>query len=503
MKTNAYIPILLALAMAIGLLLGSKLNSREQIGSDARWDKVEQMLQYVSTEYVDTISKKQLEDEVIALLLQRLDPHSHYISSQELESINEPLEGNFEGIGVQFNLRQDSIYVVSVIEGGPSSDVGLRAGDLIVAVDDEIVAGTQLTNRRVMKLLKGPSGSEVKVGVKRGESDGLLTFQIIRGEIPIQSIDAAYLINDSTIYVRLARFSLNTYQEFVDRVYPLKTTEVNSMVLDLRRNGGGYLNAAVSIADEFLTDGALITYTEGKSRPRMEFRATDEGRFDDVAMAVIIDGFSASASEIIAGAMQDLNRATIVGSRSFGKGLVQEQNEWLDGSATRLTVARYYTPNGRSIQRPYDRFSLSSVPEQARDSIQGGIEPDIDVERDTAGITWLYAEAVHRGLVNAFSYAYRDQQFANFSAMSEVDFMEKVSTDSIAQALHVYLNQELGELNEQEWKRSEERMALRSKAIIGRSLFGEESYFKIYNPTDPFVNEALRHTKKPAWNEAL
>jgi len=482
--------------MAIGLWLGSGIRHPfKNHKPSENWNKVEQILQYVENDYVDNVSREKLENEVIAYLLQRLDPHSLYISGDNLDAANESLEGNFEGVGVQFNLRDDTIYIVNVIPGGPSEKAGLRSGDLIVKVDTSVIAGTELTNQKVMGLLKGPSGSKVKVGVKRPGEKELMEFSIQRGQVPISSFDAIYKLNDSTIYLRLAQFSLTTYDEFQKRVYPLYTDQVSSFILDLRGNGGGVLDAAVALADEFLVDGQLITYTEGKNRPKREYFASDEGKFEDVALSVIIDGYSASASEIFAGAMQDLGRATIVGRRSFGKGLVQEQNEWDDGSATRLTVARYYTPNGRSIQKPYESFSGHLT--GPNDTVEGGITPDWWVENDTTGITWFYAELVHSGLLNEFSYAHRDAHFKALKAMGPDDYIDQMEADSFQGALKEFLKSKSVPFLEQEWDRSIHKIVIRSKALIGRSIFSDEVYFKLINQTDPFVSKAQKEMKKP------
>ncbi len=489
MIQRAHIPLLLAVSMAIGLWLGSGLrNPFLRTEQTAGWQKIEQILQYVENDYVDTISKARLEDEVVAYLLQRLDPHSYYIPEDDLATMNEPLDGGFEGIGVQFNLRNDSVYVVNTIPGGPSEKAGLLPGDRIIEVDSLVIAGTGLNNRKVMGLLKGPEGSAVQVGVKRRGSSEVLRYQILRGAIPISSFDAIYLLDDSTIYVKLARFSKTTYQEFRERVYPLKTPSTKGFILDLRGNGGGYLDGAVNLADEFLPEGAVITYTEGKNRPRRDYLATTDGAFEEVVLSVIIDGYSASASEILAGAIQDLQRGAIVGKRSYGKGLVQEQNEWNDGSATRLTVARYYTPNGRSIQRPYE--SLSGPDANLPDSLIGGIDPDINVVRDTTGVTWFFAELVHGAVLTEFAYHWRDEQYAWLSKVNERDFSDVVSSDTLASSLRRYLGNSKVEINEKEWSRSIDRITLRVQALIARSLFGDQAYFRILNQTDPFVMQA-------------
>jgi carboxyl-terminal processing protease len=297
--------------------------------------------------------------------------------------------------------------------------------------------------------------------------------------------------------VRLERFAKNTYDEFMDAALPLKTKSVKYFVLDLRGNGGGFLDAAVSISDEFLEDGLLITYTEGKSRPRNDYVATSKGSFEELDLHILIDGFTASASEIISGAMQDHERATIYGKRSYGKGLVQEQNEWQDGSATRLTVARYYTPNGRSIQRPYDAFDskFTASPDTSA-TIVGGIIPDVDVSRDTAGVTWLYAEIVHRGLMLDFVYQYRDQNYEFLKSLSFWEFQEQVSDSILLNQMESFLKFKEFDINKSEWTRSAVIMAQRMRALLARGLFSEKEYFMIMNTTDETVRAALKRIKK-------
>lgn len=484
---------MLAIAMAIGVWLGSGLQSpflqNEQ--SQTR-QKMDQIMRYVEQDYVDTVSREKLEDELIAFLLQRLDPHSYYISEDDLAAMQEPLEGGFEGIGVSFNLRNDTIYVINTIKDGPSDKAGLMPGDKIVGVDGDTIAGTGLDNKRVMGLLKGPSGSEVQVQIKRPNETDWLSFDLTRGSIAINSVDAAYMYNDTTAYVKLARFAKTTYQEFQDRVYPLREQGATNIIIDLRGNGGGVLDAATDLADEFLEEGKLITYIEGKNRPRKEYLATEAGRFESGGLTVIIDQFSASASEVFAGAIQDQKRGTIIGRQSYGKGLVQEENEWSDGSATRLTVARYYTPNGRNIQREYESISNSSFTQN--DSIEeGGITPDFIMERDTVGVTWLYAEIVHRGLLNEFVYAYRDQHFKDLQNLDSEVFITDVSIDTLGVALKAYVQENGVFIDESEWQKSHDRMLTRVKAALARSLFDDEVYYRIYNTMDPYVMQATRN----------
>ncbi|MEZ4721437.1 MAG: S41 family peptidase [Flavobacteriales bacterium] len=497
MRNRAAIPALLAVAIVVGLLLGLGLGGRRFGANNANWQKIDQILQYVENDYVDTISRAQLEEEVIAYLLQRLDPHSYYISEEDVAAMNEPLNGGFEGVGIQFNLDHDTIYVVKTVKGGPSERAGIQAGDRILVVNGDSLAGKNLSSADVMSLLKGPSGTSVEIALLRNSN--WLTYSITRGEIPLRSIDAAYMLNDSTIYVKLARFSKTTIDEFEQEVYPLNTPAAKHFIFDLRGNGGGYLDAASDLADEFLEDGLLITYTEGKSRPRADYFSTNSGRFEDIALYVVIDGRSASASEVFAGAMQDHHRARIYGQRSFGKGLVQEQNEWTDGSATRLTVARYYTPNGRSIQRPYESFETDlDYYSIAPDSLQaGGITPNVIVNRDTTGITWFYAELVHRGLINEFAYDYRDVQLEILRSMPFGAFADYLNDEVIIAALREYLEIKGVEINEHELQRSKSTIAERIRASIARSLYDEESYYRIINPHDAAVKRILSDIKKP------
>jgi carboxyl-terminal processing protease len=498
MKINrATFPALLSFAMAIGLLLGYNLSQGKKSARDGKWEKIDQILQYVEEDYVDTISRKSLEDDVIAYLLQRLDPHSYYITEDDISALNEPLDGGFQGIGIQFNFRSDTVYVINTIKGGPSEQAGILPGDKMIAVNDETIAGMHMATKDVMLLLKGESGSTVEVAVLRGKKE--LKFDLTREEIALSSIDAAYLLNDTTIYVRLARFSKHTEEDFQREVYPLKSASVNHVILDLRGNGGGYLEAASSIADEFLTDGQLITYTEGKSRARSDYYASSNGRFESVGLSIIIDGTSASASEIIAGAIQDHHRGIIYGQKSFGKGLVQEQNEWSDGSATRLTVARYYTPNGRSIQRPYDRFQdKAEYYGRSSDSLNhGGIEPDIVVERDTTGVTWLYAEMVHRGFITDFVYQYRDKNYEGLKGLSFDQFVAQENDGSMLIALQLFLKKKEFEVNEKEWQRSVELIHGRTLALLARALYGDEAYYRLLNLRDENIKAILMNIKKP------
>ncbi|MFN3876538.1 MAG: S41 family peptidase, partial [Flavobacteriales bacterium] len=388
-------------------------------------EKLGQVLDLIDRQYVDSVEKEALVEEVLQEMLQRLDPHSYYISAAELQAATEPLEGSFDGIGVEFAIQRDTVVVVSPIEGGPSAQVGIRAGDRILKADTVPLAGVGITNDGVMKRLRGPRGSKVTVQIARRGRKEPFSVTITRGAIPINSVAAALLRPDGTGYIKLNRFAKNTHAEFLEAADRLRAQGMQRLVLDLRGNGGGYLNAAVELADEFLPRGRVIVYTEGLHSPRREQLASDRGRYEDMPLAVLIDEGSASASEIVAGALQDNDRALIVGRRSFGKGLVQEQVELPDRSAVRITTARYYTASGRSIQRPYGKdvdydgdyaqrsahgelFSADSVRIDSSQVFRtvggrtvyggGGVMPDLFVPADTAEASSFLSDLFFSGV---------------------------------------------------------------------------------------------------------
>lgn len=459
-------------------------------------------------------------DETIQFLLQKLDPHSYYISAAEIKAMSEPLEGSFEGIGVQFSIQKDTIVVVSPVEGGPSAELGIQSGDRIVNIDSQLVAGNGITNSMVMKLLKGPAGTEVNVGIKRATESQLVNYNITRGKIPIHSIDIGYMINDSVGYIKVSRFSKTTIDEFRGTSRALISGGMKSLILDLRGNGGGYMDAAVKMADEFLEENKLIVYTEGRSRPKQKFFATSEGSLQSVYVVVLIDEGSASASEIVAGAIQDNDRGLIMGRRSFGKGLVQEQSSWPDGSATRLTVARYYTPSGRCIQRPYEEGTKAYHKELSEryengemmgdldslainDSLEyttiggrtvyggGGIMPDVFIPIDTAGGSLYLSHLYYANVIYSFCFEYADLhrnelesfEFSEFSREFklgpdlEKEFLEFAQTRGVPFDKSGYL-------------RSKHIIHQRVKAGIGRNIFGDKVYYPIVNELDKTIKAA-------------
>src|ERR1043165_1424874 len=359
-QNNPYKPFIYALILVFGVMLGfivNSLTSGKQTVLNHNYDKVEDILNYVDQKYVDTINRTQLMDKTIEKMLSNLDPHSVYIPAQEVSEANEGLEGNFEGIGIEFYIVQDTITVVTAISGGPSEQVGIKAGDRIIKINDSIVSGIKIKDTDVKHRLRGPKGSGVKVSILRAGAKDLLKFDIKRDKIPLYSIDASYMVNGEIGYIRISQFSSTTHQEFNEKLQELQNKGMKKLIVDLRGNPGGYLQAATSIADELISGEKLLVYTNGKAYDRQDYKAGKGGLFEKGPLCVLIDQGSASASEILSGAIQDWDRGTIIGRTSFGKGLVQEQYDLPDNSAIRLTVARYYTPSGRCIQRSYDKGS--------------------------------------------------------------------------------------------------------------------------------------------------
>lgn len=438
-RVKAFLPAIIILAIAGAWMLGVWVGRKQavgylkgQIGTLVAGDKMSAILSLIKNKYVDSVALDSLTEELIPELLRQLDPHSVYIKAQEFAAANEPLDGEFEGIGVMFNMLTDTISVINVITGGPSDKAGMLAGDKIMTIDGKNFAGVQMNQDSVVSHLRGKKGSEVALGVKRHGVKNLLTIKVIRGTVPYKSIDAAYLVDPKTAYVKMTRFSRNTHQELMDLVLPMKKQEgITTLILDLRGNSGGFLDQAINIANEFLDDNQLIVYTQGIHSEKMEQLSNGKGRLKDLNVKLLIDEWSASASEIVAGALQDNDKGTIYGRRSFGKGLVQEQIPFTDGSAMRLTIARYYTPLGRSIQKPYvhglDDYNMDILKRYAsselfsKDSIKiddttkfvtakgkelyggGGVIPDVFVPIDT--ISGNFMRAIVKGNVLVY-YAY-------------------------------------------------------------------------------------------------
>ena len=534
-KFYVYLPIAFALVLVLGIFIGSKFLSVQSINSlesssQSKFGKLEGVLRYIYHEYVDTISDNDLVESTIISMLENLDPHSSYIPAEEMQANNEPLQGNFEGIGVEFNIVDDTVRVVAAISGGPAEQVGVQAGDKIVLVDGISIAGVKIDNKGVMSKLKGKGGTKVKISVKRNSKNKLIDFSITRGTIPIHSVDVSYMLNSMIGYIKISRFAATTYDEFIAALDKLQKQGMQKLVIDLRGNGGGYLNTAVDIADELLANGKQIVYTEGKARPRKNYMATNRGNFENGELIILIDDGSASASEILAGAIQDNDRGTILGRRSFGKGLVQEQNEFTDGSGLRLTIARYYTPTGRCIQKPYHGKNDEYYEEEytrykngeleSADSIKvadslkyttpagkivyggGGIIPDVFVAVDTTGRTMYLGELFYAGVMNDFTFNYADKNREKLKEYKSSDNFRKnfTVTPQLISELVVFAEKAGVKKNDVQLKQSENIIKNQLKALIARNVWNTEAYYPIMNDKDVIVKKAMELLEKKKSN---
>ena len=521
-KARPIIIILLFLAgIVVGILINKGDDLRQQASHIEGNSKFDEVMWYVGHEYVDVPDVRGLQDHAITAMMDELDPHSAYISLEEFNEVNDPLMGSFDGIGVQFRLEKDTIAVVSVIKGGPSEKVGLLGGDRIVYIDDTLAAGVKMTNEKVMRKLKGPKNTKVKVSVLRRGVEGLIDYTITRAAIPTYSVDIAYMLDKKTAYLKLSKFSATTVEEFKKAIQDLKSQGMKQLVFDLRGNSGGYLNAAVDISDEFLPKGSLIVYTEGRNRPRTYMKARRHGMLEKLPVVVLIDGESASASEIVAGALQDNDRGTIIGRRSFGKGLVQEQIMLNDKSAIRLTVARYYTPSGRSIQKPFkgnrekylfesfERYETGEVfhPDSIHfaDSLKyttpkgktvyggGGIMPDIYVPLVDDSTEYYFNRIVNLGLLYQYAFDYTDSHRQQLQRYQTSEAFNKPFwvTESMFNELVKRADEKgiKGSYRQKQVARREANILL--KAYIARNLFDDEGFYPIYAPMDEVLQKAL------------
>jgi carboxyl-terminal processing protease len=496
-----------------------------------QFNKINDVINYVNQEYVDTVNQKTLTENTIEGMLHQLDPHSAYIPASDVQAMNEPLEGNFEGIGVEFHIQEDSIMVVTALSGGPSDLLGIQSGDRIVKVDGKNVAGIHITNTQVTQMLRGPRGTKVGVSVYRHGSPKLIDYSITRDKIPIYSVDAAYMLQDKIGYIKISHFAERTYEEFTEAFSKLTTEGMEKLILDLRGNPGGYLKTAIQIADEFLPDGKLIVYTEGRSHPKEIYKATSKGNFETGKLIVLIDEGSASASEIVTGALQDWDRAMIVGRRSFGKGLVQEQSTFPDGSAIRLTIARYYTPTGRSIQKSYkggydeyqnellERYKkgelISSDSIHFIDSLKyktpgghivyggGGIMPDVFVPIDTNGNSSFFNDVNAKGLVTQFAYDEVDRNRSLFHSYKDFEeFDKKYSvTDEIYKRFLAYSHKNGVAPDEKGEEISSKNVRIQVKALMARQIWKNEGFYKVEQQTDDALLRAISLMEMPQMAE--
>jgi len=514
-------PALYILILFAGLL-SPELQAQDVVQQNQA--KFGRLLRLVDGYYVDSANVNSLTEKAIINLLSELDPHSAYITKDEVAEMNEPLVGNFEGIGISFNIYKDTLLVTTTIAGGPSEKVGLRAGDRIVEVNQKNIAGIGIKNSDVLGLLKGNKGTTVNLKVLRKGEAGLLDFTIIRDKIPIYSLDASYMINESTGYIKLNKFAATTNEEFVTAMKDLKKEKIQNLILDLRGNGGGYLNTAVQISEQFLNNGELVVYTSGTNEPRKDYNAAPIGEFKKGNLVVLIDEGSASASEIVSGAIQDWDRGVIIGRRSFGKGLVQKPFYLTDGSMVRLTTAHYYTPSGRCIQKPYEEgvdvyktdyqqrfskgemFNADSI--HFADSLRyqtliskrtvfggGGIMPDIFVPLDTS-VHYAYINRLRRNnIIYNFALEYIDKNRNNliskYPDFKSFDTKFEVSDALITEITQIGLKDSI-EINQKSLEFSKSDMKKEVKAFLARDLYTRNDFYKVYNKNDEAILEALK-----------
>lgn len=538
--------------VVILLLLGSNAWAQRTIKEEYKL-KFDDVLNLIETKYVDSPDYDKLVEEAIIGMVKELDPHSEYMTAEEYEKMNEPLSGNFEGIGVQFNIIKDTIAVVSPISGGPSERLGIRSGDKIVVIEDTVVAGIGITNNDVIKKLRGDKGTKVRIKIYRRGNKDLIDYTIVRDKIPIFSCDASYMLNEEVGYIKLNRFAQTTMDEFYEAIAELEPLGMKHLVLDLRGNSGGYLNTAIQLSDEFLEDKQLIVYTEGVSSPKREHFATNQGRFEKGKLVVLIDEGSASASEIVSGAVQDHDRGLIVGRRSFGKGLVQRPFKLRDGSTLKLTTARYYTPAGRCIQRPYEEgndeyrmegrrrrdngelFSADSIHVDDQQEFftdnkrkvygGGGILPDVFVPLDTSETSELLTQLLSKGLffqyINEYVDANRDElklKFPDFEtfdsgfsvdgkflddflayAESEMKTEQKKEADEEAEDEDTDADEisdaddkkDFATIKKEGLETSGNIIRLRLKALLARTLWQTEAFYRVMNSEDDAVTKAI------------
>lgn len=511
-----YLPLVLSLVLILGMLIGVKLADRtgeKSMFVYPRTDKLSGVLNFIEMEYVDPVSKEMLVEKTIPSILKNLDPHSMYIPAEDLKRVTEPLEGNFDGIGIQFNMLNDTVVVIQTISGGPSERIGIMAGDRIITINDTVVAGLNFPDGEVVNRLRGLRGTKVQVGVQRQFIPGLMEFEITRDRIPLYSVDVAYMITGDIGYIKISQFSRTTFREYLEEAEKLNAMGMKKLILDLRGNGGGYMDAATNIADQFLDEGKLIVYTEGQANPRSDVNATSRGINLDTEVLVLIDEWSASASEILAGAIQDNDRGIVVGRRSFGKGLVQNQTMFSDGSALRLTVARYYTPTGRSIQKPYDSGSDEYYNDldqrflhgefDIADSIKfhdslrfvtpggkvvyggGGIMPDVFIPRDTTGLTDYYSQVTRRGLVYRFAFDYSDRNRSSLSVFKDAEEINHyLDRQNLMNSFVQFAEKEGLDRVPEQITLSEKIIYTQIKAYIARNIIDNEGFYPIISQID-------------------
>ncbi len=525
----AWLPFWASITLAVGMFIGNwNSNSSEYQLYDtydyeyARRNNFNMLLHIIEQQYVDSVNSKELTDNAMTSILKELDPHSAYIPAEDLESVNEELEGSFSGIGIQFNLLNDTINVVDVISGGPSERCGLMPGDRIITVDDSLYVGKNITNEKVMKNLRGAKGSVVKLGIQRKGESELLTFEVERGDIPLHSVDASFIISPGIGYILVSKFGRTTFEEFLVALARLRNEGAESYIIDLRGNGGGYMDAAINMVNEFMMAGELIVYTEGRAFPREDAVANGMGSFKEQPVIVLTDEWSASASEIFAGAIQDNDRGLVVGRRTFGKGLVQNQLPLSDGSAVRLTIARYHTPSGRCIQKDYamgddesynmdilnrynrgEFFSADSI-KQHTDLVfttaggrtvygGGGIMPDVFIPSDTTHVTPYYTDVINKSLLYKYAFEYVD---SNRERLSQADnykeLLSMLDSNRLINDFIAYADKNGVQARYADIKVSRAVLLRLLQAYIARDVIGDEAFYPIFMSDDKVIEEACR-----------
>lgn len=529
---KAFYPFIFAIILASGIFLGYKIQDRnigryKAIYGNEGMSKLDYILRLIDAKYVDTVNQQKLYDDAITKMLEDLDPHSVYLPPLEMTHEAEIMDGNFEGIGIEFNIKNDTVQVLTPISGGPSEQVGVSAGDKIIRINDSSFVGKKVTNEAVMKNLKGPKGSIVKVTMLKSGSKKIVTYTIKRDKIPLYSVDAGFMLDNQTGYIKINRFSKTTYQEFMEKLDTLTNKGMKRLILDLRQNPGGFMDQATAIADEFLDGNKTIVYTEGRTIPKTYEKARTEGLFEDGKIAILIDEGSASASEIVSGAIQDWDRGIIIGRRSFGKGLVQQEYPIGDGSSVRLTIAKYYTPSGRSIQRPYDdnvadyygdiskrykdgeAFNQDSIKQDKKTAYKtllkgrtvyggGGITPDIYIPLDTSMYTPFVMEVFGAGMLQEFSYNYYMENKAAFSAYKNAAQFNSynVSDALYAQFVSYCLSHGVSKEATTSSEKSKAYLSNRLKAYFAKQLFRNEGYYTVSAQDDKMIQRALIELRK-------
>ena len=528
-KTLFLILLLLIVSLTVGLLIGNSLHKRFYLpvrtNETQAGKKLESIIGLIETAYVDSVNSQEIVEKSIPGILENLDPHSTYIPAREMQGVEEEMQGNFSGIGVQFSIQSDTIMIVDVISGGPSSKLGILAGDRIVQVNDTVVAGTGIQNEQVLKLLRGKKGTRVKVTIQRKGFRNLLDFDITRGEIPIYSVDVSYMIDEVTGFIKVSRFAEQTYHEFTEAMKKLDKAGATKIIVDLRGNPGGYLAAVIRMVNDFLEKGEPILFTQGNSQPKKVYTANSRNAWADKSLYLLIDEFSASASEIFAGAIQDNDRGIVVGRRSFGKGLVQEQIPFADGSAIRLTVARYYTPSGRSIQKSYeegnekyfeDLFSRMEHGEfSSSDSIHfadslkyqtkkgrtvyggGGIMPDYFVPADTTGRSAWFEKLFQKQLVYQFGFQYADEHRETLLKQgSALEIANYLDQEKILEQFVRYAGSQGVPADQGGLQQSGLIISTQLKAYIARNILGEEGFYPIIQQIDKTLLKAIEISRQ-------